>query len=67
MGTTAGDIYPNGEVLPAGGSPALGSDDLVRRPLWEFPPRDRLAVLTERARRGFLTNDPEPIGDPEYA
>ncbi|RCH68731.1 hypothetical protein DT019_08635 [Streptomyces sp. SDr-06] len=42
-------------------------DELVQRPLWEFPPRQRLTVLSERARRGFLSTDPEPIGDPEYS
>lgn len=41
-------------------------DITVRAPLWEFPPEARSAVLSERSRRGFLTIDPEPIGDPEY-
>lgn len=42
-------------------------DGYVRRPLWDFPPHSRLFVLSERARRGFLSTDPEPIGDPEYS
>lgn len=42
-------------------------DDEIRRPLWEFPPRQRKAVLSERARRGFISHDPEPIGDHEYS
>lgn len=42
------------------------SDDVVRQPLWEWPPVARSAVLTERNRRGFNSSDPEPIGDPEY-
>lgn len=43
------------------------SDGYIRRPLWEFHPYVRPLVLSERARRGFLTIDPEPIGDPEYS
>jgi hypothetical protein len=41
-------------------------DETVGRPLWTFPPHDRLAVLSERAKRHILQIDPEPIGDPEY-
>lgn len=43
------------------------SDELIRSPLWGFPPNYRRGVLSERARRGFLNNDPEPIGDAEYS
>jgi len=60
----AGDVYPNGEVLPAGGSLVNASDALIRRPLWEFSPEQRPAVLHERRRRFQI--DDEPIGDPEY-
>ena len=38
----------------------------VTRPLWDFPPSVRPAVLRERNRRG-LNSDPEPIGDPEVS
>ncbi|MFF8473866.1 hypothetical protein [Streptomyces sp. NPDC015414] len=46
-----GDIYPSGEVLPAGSPLSAASDALIRRPLWEFRPSTRKAVLTERRRR----------------
>lgn len=62
----AGRIYPNGELIPVGETLRSASDELIRRPLWEFPPNERPAVLTERNRRGFNNSDPEPIGDPEY-
>lgn len=42
-------------------------DSEVAAPLWEYPPAARTAVLSERARRGILQLDPEPIGDPEYS
>jgi hypothetical protein len=42
-------------------------DEYIRRPLWTFHPYYRLLVLSERSRRGFLTIDPEPIGDTEYS
>lgn len=41
------------------------SDETIRRPLWEFPPEQRQAVLHERRRRFKI--DDEPIGDPEYS
>lgn len=44
------------------------SDDVVRSPLWEFPPQERLAILRERRRRGFYSLlEEEPIGDPEFS
>jgi hypothetical protein len=46
---------------------ANSSDEFVSQPLWAFHPFYRPHVLFERARRGFLTSDPEPIGDPEYS
>lgn len=48
---------------------ALGeaADETVALGLWNFPPESRAAVLSERARRNLLQNDPEPIGDPEYS
>lgn len=42
------------------------TDDFVKRPLWEYPPSIRPAVLHERRRRG-LDFDPEPIGDAEFS
>lgn len=42
------------------------SDEYLRQPLWDFHPSYRPLVLSERARRGLIT-DPEPIGDPEYS
>ncbi|MGW6920869.1 hypothetical protein ACWGA9_06230 [Streptomyces sp. NPDC054950] len=45
-----------------------GTDnETVARPLWEYPPDARTAVLSERRRRHLLQFDPEPTGDPEYA
>jgi hypothetical protein len=41
-------------------------DHDIRRPLWEFAPHERLALLHERRVRG-LESDPEPIGDPEFS
>lgn len=41
-------------------------DEDIRRPLWEFVPAERKAVIQERYRRGFVGSDPEPVGDPEY-
>ena len=44
------------------------SDDVVRSPLWEFPPQERLAILRERRRRGFFSLlEEEPIGDREFS
>ncbi|MGX1133208.1 hypothetical protein RKD49_005398 [Streptomyces glaucescens] len=43
------------------------TDEAVSRPLWDFHPYYRPAVLTERKRRNILQSDPEPIGDPEYS
>lgn len=42
-------------------------DDTVSLPLWVYPPEARKAVESERARRGLLRYDPEPIGDPEFS
>lgn len=42
-------------------------DEEIRRPLWEFPPDAASAVLSERAKRHILQNDPEPTGDSEYS
>lgn len=39
----------------------------VARPLWEFMPKHRAAVLSERRRRSILQGDPEPAGDPEFS
>ena len=44
----------------------LSKSDFVTRPLWEFDPAIRPAVIRERNRRG-LNSDPEPIGDPEFS
>lgn len=62
----AGTVYPNGELIPMGESLRSGSDELIRSPLWWFRPLDRPLVIAERYRRGFISSDPEPIGDPEY-
>lgn len=43
------------------------SDEAVARPLWEFPPGAAKAVESERARRGLLRIDTEPIGDAEFS
>lgn len=40
-------------------------DEYVRRPLWEFKPEERKAVLSERARRWGVP-DSEQDFDPEY-
>jgi hypothetical protein len=45
---------------------ARSSDESLARPLWLFHPYYRPFVLSERARRRVLQNDPEPSGDPEY-
>ncbi|MFJ9961096.1 hypothetical protein [Streptomyces avermitilis] len=42
-------------------------DEMVAAPLWLYPPHMRQDILSERARRGILQGDPEPIGDPEYS
>lgn len=42
------------------------SDAELSGPLWWWPVADRPAVLSERAKRGILQIDPEPIGDSEY-
>jgi hypothetical protein len=41
------------------------ADEDVRRPLWEFPPNERRAVLHERARRWGAPNGEDDF-DPEY-
>lgn len=41
-------------------------DDEIRQPLWNFAPAERKGVIAERYRRGLVSTDPEPIGDPEY-
>jgi hypothetical protein len=46
---------------------ANSSDEFVGQPLWAFHPYYRPHVLTERARRHLLQNDPEPSGDPEFS
>lgn len=48
---------------------ALSSTDdvCVSLPLWLYPPEAAKLVLSERARRGLMQNDPEPIGDPEFS
>lgn len=40
------------------------ADDVIRSPLWLFPPEAVKAVQHERRRR--FSVDVEPIGDPEY-
>lgn len=40
-------------------------DEYVRRPLWEFPPEARKAVLHERAVRWGTPNNQDDF-DPEY-
>lgn len=55
------DLIPLAELLPA------VSDVVVRRPLWEFPPADRPAVIRERRRRFGMLPDDEPVGDHEYS
>jgi len=50
----------------AGAVVSEAADEVVRSPLWLFPPFSRLALLSERRRRNILQHDPEPIGDPEY-
>lgn len=42
-------------------------DENIRRPLWEFAPSERSAVLHERRRRFGMIPDDEPTGDPEYS
>jgi hypothetical protein len=46
---------------------ANATDVFVSQPLWAFHPFYRPLVLTERARRQLLQNDPEPSGDPEFS
>jgi hypothetical protein len=46
---------------------ANATDVFVSQPLWAFHPFYRPLVLTERARRHLLQNDPEPSGDPEFS
>lgn len=46
---------------------SLGTNSLLCSPLWLFPPDYRLAVLSERRRRGLMQIDPEPIGDAEFS
>jgi hypothetical protein len=41
------------------------SDDEVRRPLWEYAPVERRAVLHERARRWGAPTGQDDF-DPEY-
>jgi hypothetical protein len=43
------------------------AEEYLGRPLWEFHPYYRSAVLNERRRRRILQSDPEPSGDPEYS
>lgn len=43
----------------------FASDDYVKQPLWQFPPRVRPMILAERRKR-FGAPDDE-IGDPDYA
>lgn len=42
-----------------------GSDALMRSPLWEFLPADRLAILSERRKR-FGVFDDQDQPDPVY-
>lgn len=65
MAFWAGTVYPNGELIPAGETLRSASDELIRRPLWEFSADERPAVLHERRRRFKI--DDEPVGDPEYS
>jgi hypothetical protein len=41
------------------------ADETLRRPLWEFPPEERRAVIAERAVR-WGAPDAENDFDPEY-
>lgn len=41
------------------------TDSYVLRPLWEFRPEERRAVLAERARRFGVPNGEDDF-DPEY-
>jgi hypothetical protein len=41
------------------------TDEFLRRPLWEFKPIERRAVLAERAKRWGVP-DAENDFDPEY-
>lgn len=44
----------------------FADDELIKRPLWEFPPAARKAVLSERRRRGFVVPDADDF-DPIYS
>jgi hypothetical protein len=67
MALTAGVIYPSGEVRLVRSPISSLSDETIRRPLWEFTPDERPAVIHERRRRNILQGDPEPSGDSEYS
>jgi hypothetical protein len=41
------------------------ADEYVSRPLWEFKPEERRAILHERARRWGTPNGEDDF-DPEY-
>ncbi|MCW7984077.1 hypothetical protein XF35_01705 [Streptomyces platensis subsp. clarensis] len=43
----------------------IAHDDFIRKPLWDFEPADRPAVIAERRRRFGIAD--EEIGDPEYS
>lgn len=45
----------------------IAHDDFIRKPLWDFEPADRPAVIAERRRRFGMLPDDEPCGDPEYS
>lgn len=45
---------------------ATTTDEYLMQPLWNFHPYRRPLILSERNRRGFVS-DPEPIGDAEYS
>lgn len=38
------------------------SDDVIRSPLWEWEPRERKAVISERRRRFGVDDDGGDIG-----
>lgn len=47
----------------------LFKDEKIKRPLWEFPPNERGAVISERRRRfpGVYTDSEDVQSDPEYS
>ncbi|AUG87105.1 hypothetical protein HOS57_gp33 [Streptomyces phage AbbeyMikolon] len=45
----------------------FASDEALARPLWDYNPAARKAVISERRRRGILPDPDETVTDPTYS